>query len=69
MFKQKSIDIELLIRISKALDYDFLKEVYLDKTQNENESKIIIGVEITKQQLQQLEFPDNLLVLLKKNQE
>jgi hypothetical protein len=27
MFKQKSIDIELLIRISKALDYDFLKEV------------------------------------------
>lgn len=69
IFEQKTIDIELLIRISKALEYDFIKEVYLKEKNDENECKVIVGVEITKQQLRQLEFPDALLVLLKTKKE
>jgi plasmid maintenance system antidote protein VapI len=69
IFEQKSIDIDLLIRISKALDYNFIEEIYLKKSNDEKECKVIIGVEITKQQLLQLEFPDTLLVLLKANEE
>ena len=67
IFEQKSVDIELLIRISKALEYDFIKEVYLKEKSDKNECKVII--EITKQQLQQLQFSDTLLVLLKINEE
>jgi plasmid maintenance system antidote protein VapI len=69
IFEQKSIDIDLLIRISKSLDYNFIEEIYLKKNNDEKESKVIIGVEITKQQLLQFEFPDTLLVLLKVNEE
>lgn len=69
IFEQKSIDIELLIRISEALDYDFIREVYLETKRDENESKTIIEVVITKQQLQQLEFSNDLRFLLKVNEE
>ncbi|GHT61502.1 hypothetical protein AGMMS50239_12540 [Bacteroidia bacterium] len=31
LFKKKSIDTELLINISRVLDYDFIHEVYLPK--------------------------------------
>ena len=31
IFRRKSIDIELLIEISKALEYDFIGEIYLLK--------------------------------------
>ena len=62
MFDHKSIDIDLLMRISEALDYDFIKKVY-----SENECKPIIEVEVTKRQLQQLESSDNFLVVLKIN--
>ena len=71
IFKQETIDIGLLMRISKALDYDFIKEaykaVYAEEKQEEN--KTIIEIEITKQQLQQLECSDNLLFSLKVNKE
>jgi len=29
IFEKKSLDIDQLIRISKAIDYDFLRKVYL----------------------------------------
>ena len=32
IFKRKSIDIELLIKISKVLDYDFIHQVYFPDT-------------------------------------
>ena len=71
IFEQKSIDIDLLRRIGKVLDYDFIKEVYLEKEQDEkqdeNESETTIEVELTKLQLQQLELSDNLHILLKVN--
>lgn len=67
IFEQKSIDIELLIRISKALDYNFIEEIYLRKSQVESECKIIVGIELTKQQLEQLDFPESYFRLLKMN--
>jgi len=69
IFQQKSIDIELLIRIGEALDYDFIKEAYLEKKHDENECKTIVEVAITKQQLQQLEFSNSLQFLLRVNEE
>jgi len=68
MFEHKSIDIDLLMRISEALGYDFIKEVYSEK-QDENECKPIIEVEVSKRQLQQLESSDNFFVVLKINKE
>lgn len=32
IFKRQSIDVDLLIRISRVLEYDFLREVYLKHT-------------------------------------
>lgn len=32
IFKRRSIDVDLLIRISQVLAYDFLREVYLKST-------------------------------------
>lgn len=32
IFKRRSIDVDLLIRISHVLEYDFLREVYLKNT-------------------------------------
>lgn len=48
IFKRSSIDIELLIRISKILEYDFLQEVYL-KNESSNlafsESLVLIKID------------------------
>lgn len=45
IFSRKSIDIELLINISKALDFDFISNYYLPKIEKDNkELSIIITV-------------------------
>ena len=44
IFERKSIDIDLLIAISKALDYDFINEVYFAK--KSETSKMLITIEI-----------------------
>ncbi|MBP1645354.1 MAG: hypothetical protein H6Q16_929 [Bacteroidetes bacterium] len=36
IFSRKSIDIELLISISKALDFDFISNYYLPKIKQDN---------------------------------
>lgn len=58
IFNRKSIDTDLLIRISEVLKYNFLKEVYLEK-KDENglpsfpASRYIIGKEVSKQNLKE----------------
>lgn len=37
IFKRNSIDVDLLIRISKVLDYDFLRKVYVRDDRGEEE--------------------------------
>ncbi|MDR3286927.1 MAG: helix-turn-helix domain-containing protein [Prevotellaceae bacterium] len=64
LFEQKSIDIELLINISKVLEYDFISEVYL-KHNTAKEKSIIVGIEITAGQLEKLNLPKEFIYLLK----
>ena len=68
IFKQKSIDIERLIKISEVLNYDFIFEVYLknrDKIINTS-SSVYVAVEINPDSLQQITLPDNFIKLIKK---
>jgi predicted transcriptional regulator len=67
IFKRKSIDIERLMRISQALHYNFIEEIYLKRT-NINipaSQTIFIGVEIDKSILSKLDLPDKFIRLIK----
>jgi plasmid maintenance system antidote protein VapI len=64
LFEQKSIDIELLINISKVLGYNFIEEIYLNHHKSKN-TTIVIGVEIDSSQLQHLDLPEEFIKLSK----
>lgn len=59
IFNRKSIDTDLLVRISEVLDYDFLREVYLQEAQGKEEpptassSRYIVGKEVSEQDLKE----------------
>ncbi|MDE6347648.1 MAG: transcriptional regulator [Bacteroides sp.] len=58
IFNRKSIDTDLLVRISEVLDYDFLREVYLRETPEErmptaSSSRYIVGKEVSEQELKE----------------
>jgi transcriptional regulator with XRE-family HTH domain len=65
LFEQKSIDIELLITISKVLNYNFIEEIYL-KSENIKEKTLIIGITIDAKQLQKLDLPKEFICLIEK---
>jgi transcriptional regulator with XRE-family HTH domain len=44
IFESKTIDIDLLCKISDVLHYDFLSEVYLKKRNTENQSPTTINI-------------------------
>jgi DNA-binding Xre family transcriptional regulator len=44
IFKRKSIDVDLLMRISKILDYDFLKLYYGDNISPSKGYRLVIDV-------------------------
>jgi transcriptional regulator with XRE-family HTH domain len=68
IFKRKSIDVERLIKISQALHFDFINEIYLKQPDRINTTdKIFIAVEIDKNMLPELDLPDNLIQLIKHN--
>ncbi len=53
IFQRKSIDIDLLIRISGVLNYNFLREIYLSEIAKNNlsapsASRYIVGVDRSK---------------------
>lgn len=50
IFSRKSIDVDLLLTISEALDYDFLSEVYLRKKDN-SAKKCFLAIEIDPSEL------------------
>jgi len=52
IFERKSIDTELLIKISKALDYDFIHRVYFPDTPQ----KIQIIIEIDRNEIDKLDL-------------
>ncbi|MDR1724657.1 MAG: helix-turn-helix domain-containing protein [Tannerella sp.] len=77
IFNQKSLDIEKLIKISKALDYDFIHQIYFHKSQTHSAAdtesraakkkaplKISIELEIDETLLQQPAIVENLKSLI-----
>ncbi|MDD3522331.1 MAG: helix-turn-helix transcriptional regulator [Bacteroidales bacterium] len=50
IFNRKSIDVDLLLTISKALDFDFLSEIYLVKKDN-SAKKCYLAIEIDPSEL------------------
>jgi len=58
IFDRKSIDIDLLIKISEALDFDFIHEVYFPKDTKKISSKLLIAVEIEKNDLEGFFLPE-----------
>ncbi len=67
IFKRKSIDVELLIRISQILNYNFIEEVYLKHNviKPSNSTSVFIVIEIDKNTLPGLILPENFIHLLK----
>lgn len=58
IFNRKSIDTDLLIRISEVLHYDFLREVYLKETpriskasRSKPSPRYIVGMEVSEEEL------------------
>ena len=67
IFRQKSIDIEKLIKISEILNYDFISEIYLKKNRKitHPSQTIFIAVEVDSDSLQQMTLPDDFIRLIK----
>jgi len=66
IFKQKSIDIEKLIKISKVLNYDFISEIYQkhnDKITYPSQT-IFIAVEVDLEHIKQMNLPDDFIRLI-----
>ncbi len=66
LFKQHSVDIYLLNRISVVLDYDFIAEV-CGKEVPVSESPIYIAVKVGHGQLQNMDLPENIIHLVESN--
>ncbi|MDR2423127.1 MAG: helix-turn-helix domain-containing protein [Prevotellaceae bacterium] len=71
IFRRKSLDIELLIRISKALNYDFIHKVYFLGTEaqevktEKNEPQIFVGRAITPEEMKKMDLPKDFFVVVK----
>ena len=63
IFKRKSIDSELLFRISEALNFDFYNEIYLNKQTGNFSKKILVAIEIDERYIDKLDLPDKLIKL------
>ena len=65
IFNRKSIDTDLLIKISEVLDYDFLREVYLEEKRllTAPSPRYIIGKEVSEQDLKQCLDGDSSIIL------
>lgn len=67
IFKRKSIDTEKLIRISQALDFDFIEEIYYEKdTLEEKPPTVFIAVPVDKETLQKLNLSEQFIKLIEK---
>jgi len=63
IYERKSIDTELLIRISEALNFDFFSEIYFNKKTTQFSKKILIAFEIEEENIANIDLPDGFLRL------
>jgi len=56
IFNRKSIDVELLIKISHVLDYDFIHKVYFPSNTRVASRKILVAFEVTEDELEKFEL-------------
>lgn len=67
IFNRKSIDTDLLIKISEVLGYNFLQEVYLENTSKKEgvsiPSRYIVGVEVNEQDLEEYLHGESSIIL------
>ena len=64
IFKRKSIDTELLIEISKALDYDFIRKLYYDE---ETSPTVYVAIKTSKEEINKMNLSDEFIYLIKQN--
>lgn len=64
IYERKSIDSELLIRISEALNFDFYSEIYLEKKTTHFSKKVLIAFEVEEKDIENLDLPEGLIKLL-----
>ena len=65
IFQRKSINMDQLIMISDALNFDFVHEVYFpERKQNYFAKKVLIATEIDCELLKNINLPQNILHLL-----
>jgi len=62
IFERKSIDTELLIEISKVLDYDFLHNVYYEE---EPSPTVFIAIKTNEDEIKNIDLPEGFIRLLK----
>jgi len=62
IFERKSIDTELLIEISKALSYDFIRQIYYEE---ETSPTLFIAVKTTEDEVEKLDLPEGFIRLVK----
>ena len=62
IFERKSIDTELLIEISKALSYDFIRQIYYEE---ETSPTLFIAVKTTEDEVEKLDLPEIFIRLVK----
>ena len=65
IFRRKSIDIELLIKISDALGYDFIHEIYFPENTETTLRKILVAVEIAEDEMEKLDLPEKFVCFVK----
>jgi predicted transcriptional regulator len=62
IFDRKSVDTELLIDISKALDYDFIRNIYYGE---KTSPTIFVAVKMEEDELKNLHLPNEFVRLVK----
>ena len=66
IFKRKSIDTDLLIKVSDALDYDFINEVYFPQKTDKAPRKILVAVEVEEGEIGKLDLPAEFVRFVKR---
>ena len=66
IFERKSIDIDLLISISEALQYDFIHEVYFPQGKAAaKSSRMFVAIEVEESEIEKLNLPEGFVRLAK----